>query len=118
MEAEVLAATNLLTEAIYLKQVLQFLVGDNGGLSNAEKVAMRLRLDSTSAQAFFTRLGPGRAKHFVNQIASDTAGDETALVWSGQDFNKGESRRPEHQTYFKGAQRIRDDKDWIGQQHL
>ena len=32
MEAEILAATGLLTEAIYVKQLLQFLIGDAGGL--------------------------------------------------------------------------------------
>ena len=63
MEAEILAATSLLTEGIYVKQVLQFLVGDTGGLGNQEKIMMRLRLDSTSAQAFFSRLGSGKAKH-------------------------------------------------------
>ena len=34
MEAEILAATSLLTEAIYVKQVLQFLVNDMGGLGS------------------------------------------------------------------------------------
>ena len=68
MEAEILAATSLLTEAIYVKQVLQFLIGDKGGLSSQEHVMMRLRLDSTSAQAFFARLGPGRAKHLATRL--------------------------------------------------
>ena len=73
MEAEILAATSLLTEGIYVKQVLQFLVGDTGGLGNQEKIMMRLRLDSTSAQAFFSRLGPGKAKHL-----------STRLLWTQQ----------------------------------
>ena len=68
MEAEILAATSLLTEAIYVKQVLQFLIGDKGGLGSQEHVMMRLRLDSTSAQAFFARLGPGRAKHLSTRL--------------------------------------------------
>ena len=34
---------------------------------------MRLRLDSTSAQAFFSRLGPGKAKHL-----------STRLLWTQQ----------------------------------
>ena len=63
MEAEILAATSLLTEAIYVKQVL----------GSQRCVEMRLRLDSTSAQAFFTRLGPGRAKHL-----------STRLLWTQQ----------------------------------
>ena len=49
MEAEILAATSLLVEGIQLKQMIQFLLGDNGGLSNNAKVKMRLWLDSTSA---------------------------------------------------------------------
>eukprot|EP00435_Cladocopium_sp_Y103_P060628 s1055_g22.t1 len=73
MEAEILAATSLLTEGIYVKQVLQFLVNDTGGLGNQDKVSMRLRLDSTSAQAFFARLGPGKAEHW-----------STRLLWTQQ----------------------------------
>ena len=68
MEAGILAATNLLTETIYVKQVLQFLVNDIGGLVSQRCAEMRLRLDSTSAQAFFTRLGPGRAKHLSARL--------------------------------------------------
>ncbi|CAL1141687.1 unnamed protein product [Cladocopium goreaui] len=68
MEAEILAATGLLVEGIYIKQVLQFLVDDNGGLGSQNKVMMRLRLDSTSAQAFFSRLGPGKAKHLATRL--------------------------------------------------
>ena len=68
MEAGILAATSLLTEAIYVKQVLQFLVNDIGGLGSQRCAEMRLRLDSTSAQAFFTRLGPGRAKHLSARL--------------------------------------------------
>ena len=37
MEAEILAATCLLTEAIYLKQVVQFLVNDTGGLATRRR---------------------------------------------------------------------------------
>jgi hypothetical protein len=68
MEAEILAATSLLVEGIQLKQLLQYLLGDEGGLSNNAQVQMRLRLDSTSAQGFFNRLGPGRAKHLSTRI--------------------------------------------------
>ena len=78
MEAEILAATGLLVEGIYIKQVLQFLVDDKGGLSNQNnKVMMRLRLDSTSAQAFFSRLGPGKAKHLA-----------TRLLWTQQTLRR------------------------------
>ena len=78
MEAEILAATSLLTEAMYLKQVLRFFVNDFGGLGNQEKVVMRLRLDSTSAQAFFSRLGPGKAKHLSTRL----------LLWTQQVMRK------------------------------
>eukprot|EP00435_Cladocopium_sp_Y103_P026788 s4238_g6.t1 len=77
MEAEILAATSLLVEGIQMKQLLQFLLGDAGGLSNNAQVQMRLRLDSTSAQTFFKRLGPGRAKHL-----------STRLLWSQQAMRK------------------------------
>ena len=77
MEAEILAATSLLVEGIQLKQMIQFLLGDNGGLSNNAKVKMRLWLDSTSAQSFFNRLGPGRAKHL-----------STRILWSQQAMRK------------------------------
>ena len=79
MEAEILAATSLLVGGIQLKlkQLLQFLLGDNGGLSNSSKVQMWLRLDSTSTQGFFNRLGPGRAKHL-----------STRMMWSQQAMRK------------------------------
>ena len=57
--------------------MLQFLIGDKGGLGSQEHVMMRLRLDSTSAQAFFSRLGPGRAKHL-----------STRLLWTQQAMRK------------------------------
>ena len=75
MEAEILAATSLLVEGIMVKQFLQFLLGDSGGLGDNQQVQVRLRLDSTitSAQSFFSRLGPGRVKHL-----------STRLLWSQQ----------------------------------
>lgn len=73
MEAEILAATSLLLEGIMVKQFLQFLLGDDGGLGNNQQVQMRLWLYSTSAQSFFNRLGPGRTKHL-----------STRLLWSQQ----------------------------------
>ena len=50
MEAEVLAATSLAIERIYLK------------------VKLVLFVDSASAQCFFERLGPGRAKHLATRL--------------------------------------------------
>ena len=73
MEAKILAATSLLVQGIMVTQFLLFLLGDAGGLGNNQQVQMRLRLDSTSAQSFFDRLGPGRAKHL-----------STRLLWSQQ----------------------------------
>ena len=70
MEAEVLAATGLLAEGICLKQALQFVLlsckQDLG--CKEEEVEMKLYMESTSAQAFFQRLGPGRAKHLCARI--------------------------------------------------
>ena len=68
MEAEVLAATSLAIEGIYLKQVLQFFIGDGIDLGNNLKVKLVLFVDSTSAQCFFERLGPGRAKHLATRL--------------------------------------------------
>ena len=68
MEAEVLAATGLLAEGIMLKQGLQFLLGCRQDPGDESMVEMKLYLDSTSAQAFFQRIGPGRAKHLCTRI--------------------------------------------------
>ena len=68
MEAEVLAATGLLAEGIYIKQTLQFLLGDVDGLHNEKKIRMKLYIHSTSAQQFFSRIGPGRAKHLSTRL--------------------------------------------------
>ena len=72
-EAEILAAASLLTEGIYVKQVLQFLVNDKGGLGSHSRVAMQLRIDSTSAHAFSQGLGQGKPKHL-----------STRLLWTQQ----------------------------------
>ena len=80
MEAELPAATSLLAEGIYVKQVLQFLVNDKGGLGSQSRVTMQLRLNSTSAQAFFTRLGPGKAKTFVNTFAVNETSNDASMV--------------------------------------
>ena len=68
MEAEVLAATGLLAEVFYLKQVIQFAVRCVVELSNNTVVQAHLYMDSTSGQQFFQRLGPGRAKHLSVRI--------------------------------------------------
>ena len=68
MEAEILAATGLLAEGIAVKQPLQFLLGCKPQLGGDSNIEMKLFLDSTSAQAFFQRLGPGRAKHLCTRI--------------------------------------------------
>ena len=68
MEAEVLAATGLLAEGIMLKQSLQFLLGCRQDPGDETTVEMKLFLDSTSAQAFLQRIGPGRAKHLCTRI--------------------------------------------------
>ena len=68
MEAEVLAATGLLAEGIMLKQSLQFLLGCRQDHGDESKVEMKLYLDSASAQAFFQRIGPGRAKRLRTRV--------------------------------------------------
>ena len=78
MESEILAATGMLIEGMYLKQILQFLVGDSLCLSCNKSIETKLYLDSASAQAFFSRLGAGRAKHMA-----------TRLLWSQQAMRKG-----------------------------
>ena len=60
--------------------MLQFLVNDKGGLGSQSRVAMQLRIDSTSAHALFTRLGPGKAKTFVNTFAVDATSNEASMV--------------------------------------
>ena len=45
----------------------------DGSMGSQTRVAMQLRLDLTSDQAFFTRLGPGKAKHL-----------STRLLWTQQ----------------------------------
>ena len=65
---------------IFLKQVLQFLVNDKGGLGSQSRVTMQLRLNSTSAQAFFTRLGTGKAKTFVNTFAVNETSNDASMV--------------------------------------
>ena len=62
MGAEILAATGLRAEVVYMKQLLQFMVRCAVQVSNSTQVSARLYMDSTSGQQFFQRLGPGRAK--------------------------------------------------------
>ena len=46
----------------------QFLLNCKQDLGCNEEVEMKLYMDSTSAQAFFQRLGPGKAKHLSTRI--------------------------------------------------
>ena len=79
MEAEILAATGLLTEAIYVKQLLQFLIGDAGGLGNQNYVLMKLRIDSTSPGILFSSWS-WESKTFINPSTLDTTSYAKAMV--------------------------------------
>jgi hypothetical protein len=101
MEAEILAATSLLVEGIMVKQFLRFLLGDEGGLENSQRVQMRLWLDSASAQAFFNRLGPGRAKHTpIDQAPLEPTSNEKEIVSCGKGEYAGKPCRPQCKTSF------------------
>eukprot|EP00434_Breviolum_minutum_P013358 symbB.v1.2.011770.t1/scaffold750.1/size323489/22 len=77
-EAELLAATGLLAEGLQLKQLVRFCLRiEESKFENDEEVEMKLYLDSTSAQAMISRLGPGRSKHI-----------STRLLWSQQALRK------------------------------
>ena len=78
MEAEILAATGLLTELVYMKHLLQFMVRCVVQASSNKEVSAKLYMDSTSGQQFFQRLGPGRAKHL-----------SVRLLWSQSALRKG-----------------------------
>ena len=77
LSSMLLAATGMLIEGMYLKQILQFLVGDSLCLNCNKSIETKLYLNSASAQAFFSRLGAGRAKHMA-----------TRLLWSQQAMRK------------------------------
>ena len=73
-EAKLLAATGLLAEGLQLKQLIRFCLKlEESKFENGEDVEMKVYLDSTSAQAMISRLGPGRSKHI-----------STRLLWSQQ----------------------------------
>ena len=76
--AQASIATGLLVEGIAIKQALQFLLRCSQCMANNNTVEMKLFLDSTSAQAFFQRLGPGRAKHL-----------STRMLWTQECVRKG-----------------------------
>ena len=77
-EAELLAATGLLAEGLQLKQLVRFCLRiEESEFENDDEVEMKLYLDSTSAQAMISRLGPGRSKHI-----------STRLLWSQQALRK------------------------------
>ena len=50
------------------RRCLQFLLNCKQDLGCNDEVEMKLYMDSTSAQAFFQRLGPGRAEHLSRRI--------------------------------------------------
>ena len=52
----------------------------DGSMGSQTRVAMQLRLDLTSDQAFFTRLGPGKAKHLSTTFAVDATSNEASMV--------------------------------------
>ena len=53
----------LLAEGLQLKQLVQFWVRLEESNFENDDVEMKLYMDSTSAQAMISRLGPGRSKH-------------------------------------------------------
>ena len=70
-EAELLAATGLLAEGLQLKQLVRFCLRlEESKFENDDEVEMKLYLDSTSAQAMISRLGPGRSKHISTRLLS------------------------------------------------
>ena len=99
MEAKILAATSLLTKAIYLKQVLQFLVGDNGGLGNWQPGqgddAFEVGLNECSI--FLFTFGTWKSQTSVDPSTLDTTGNAKVMVLHRQNLNEGEPGRLEHQ---------------------
>ena len=85
MEAEVLAGAGLLIEDIYMKQVIQFLLGSSPAPADNQEVEMKLNIDATSAQAFFQRLGPGRAKHLSTRLLWTQHSVRKKKVFVGED---------------------------------
>ena len=86
-EAELLAATGLLAEGLQLKQLVRFCLRiEESKFENDEEVEMKLYLDSTSAQAMISRLGPGRSKHISTRLLWSQQGTEEAMVqgWKNQ----------------------------------
>ena len=70
-EAELLAATGLLAEGLQLKQLVRFCLRlEESKFENDDEVEVKLYLDSTSAQAMISRLGPGRSKHISTRLLS------------------------------------------------
>lgn len=68
MEVEILAATERLIEGVAATQALQFLLRCKRDLANSNVVALKLHIDRASAQSFFHRLGPAKAKHLSTRM--------------------------------------------------
>ena len=69
----------LLAEGLQLKQLVQLLVRlEESNFENDDEVEMKLYMDSTSARAMISRLGPGRSKHISTRFAAST--EKEAMV--------------------------------------
>ena len=79
-EAELLAATGLLAEGLQLKQLVRFCLRiEESKFENDDEVEMKLYLDSTSAQAMISRLGPGKQAYFYTFALVSTSTEETMV---------------------------------------
>ena len=66
-EAELLAGTAAVGDAIQMSNILRFLVGEEK-LENSATVTLTLHTDSSSAKAAWQRRGSGRLKHIDTRM--------------------------------------------------
>ena len=66
-EAELLAGTAAVGDAIQMSHILRFLVNVSA-LENSSKVTLTLHTDSSSAKAAWQRRGSGRLKHIDTRM--------------------------------------------------
>ena len=66
-EAELLAGTAAVGDAIQMSNILRFLVGEDK-LENSARVTLTLHTDSSSAKAVWQRRGSGRLKHIDTRM--------------------------------------------------
>ena len=66
-EAELLAGTTAVGDAIQMSNILRFLVGEEN-LENSARVTLTLHTDSSSAKAAWQRRGSGRLKHIDTRM--------------------------------------------------